>query len=204
MVPLTDIRVLTPLIIGFALEQLALDELVRKYKEPIQKLHAKGQSLQTITETLWSWLSGEDQKVFTPQIGQIYHEPPEFDKIVQKWVKADNIISVRQEIKEMTKVRKRVLPEHIEPSTGWPKTYVSITLKNLSDVKIDYRYRDPDGNPTDEERIGSVEPHELPKLTKFLAHTAYNFKLKSGPTETPYIPRTFNDDGDLELSQYFN
>ena len=68
------------------------------------------------------------------------------------------------------------MPEEFVVPEPWPKTKVSITLKNLGDDFILFYYS-ADGV----EKSGKLDPKQIgPNPTIFLTNTPYLFSLKKG------------------------
>ncbi|KAH9475142.1 Alpha-protein kinase vwkA [Psilocybe cubensis] len=211
LVPLLDVRVLSAFIIGYALEQMGLEELSRQYSEPIKGLHKSGFTLKEMVNAVWEWLSGKENKVYELKYNQVYEEPPEFDEVVNTWADGKDILSVREQSTPRSS-KQRVPARCIAPPGGWPKTTVDVTLMNMNERDIiDFMYLDPDPD-LDAIRThgpapiqnGSLQPGEISRQPrKLLAHTDYYFSLKCGSQKRNHIKQNFSSKQDMDVSIHF-
>jgi len=192
MFPLTNTDILAPLIVGFALEQAAIDSLSLHFQSLITSFRQQGMGEAEITSKLFTLAQSREIKVTTLQSTQVYTEPAEAAEIVSTWLKAKNTPSARDQLIGVSRFifllhilsngRFQVpatarVPEAFSPSsTPWPKHPISITLKNSTDFSVEYSYPE-DGI----ENKGILHPYQIsPIPTKFLMNTSYLFMLKQG------------------------
>jgi len=81
---------------------------------------------------------------------------------------------------------------------AWPKHTVSITLKNLSEDTIEYRYVEDQ-----EPQSGVLRPYQISERSDgFTVNTEYQFELRCHGRETS-VRRFFTRDQDWNLAMYF-
>jgi len=98
MFPLTNTGILAPLIVGFALEQVAIDSLSLQFQSLIIKFHQQGMSEAEIASKLFTLARSRQIKVTTLQSTEVYTEPAEAAGTVSTWAKANNIASARDQL----------------------------------------------------------------------------------------------------------
>jgi len=98
MFPLTDTDILAPLIVGFSLEQVAIDSLSLRFQSLITSFHQQGMGEAEIASKLFTLARSKEIKVTTLQSTQVYTEPAEAAETVSTWLKAKNIRSARDQL----------------------------------------------------------------------------------------------------------
>ena len=95
MFPSTNTNILAPLIVGFTLEQIAIDSLVSRFQPIVTKFLQQGMSDAEITTGLFNLLRSKEVTVTTLKSTEVYTEPEEAAETVAKWLEAENTRSAR-------------------------------------------------------------------------------------------------------------
>jgi len=98
MFPLTNTNILAPLIVGFALEQVAIDSLASHLRLIVTKLQQQGMKEEEIASKLFTLVRSKEIKVTTLKSTEVYKEPAEAAETVSTWLKAKNTPSARDEL----------------------------------------------------------------------------------------------------------
>jgi hypothetical protein len=98
MFALTNTNILAPLIVGFALEQLAIASLASHFRSIVTKFHQQGMSEAEIASKLFTLMGYKGVKVTTLKSTEVYTEPAEAAETVSTWLKAKNTPSARDEL----------------------------------------------------------------------------------------------------------
>jgi len=98
MFSLTNTDILAPLIVGFALEQVAIDSLSLHFQSLITSFRQQGMDEAEITSKLFTLAQSREIKVTTLQSTQVYTEPAEAAESVSTWLKAKNTPSARDQL----------------------------------------------------------------------------------------------------------
>jgi len=198
MFPLTNTAILAPLIVGFVLEQVAIDALASVFRPIVTKFQQQGMSEAEIASKLFTLMQSKEIKVTTLESTKVYTEPEEAAETVSIWLKAKNTPSARDELLGIRST-PRVPETFTPPADPWPKNLVPITLKNLADFRVEYMYSEDgikkDGVLTENQISGTP--------TMFYLNTPYMFNLRSG-RKVESTTRTFTKRDDWDLAEYFN
>ena len=98
MLPLTNADLLGPLIVGFALEQIAIGSLASDFAPLITELHESGMSETAISKKLFELMQIRKVQVTTLQSTDVYKEPPGAAETIATWVNADNTAQGRDKL----------------------------------------------------------------------------------------------------------
>jgi hypothetical protein len=98
MFALTNTNVLAPLIVGFALEQVAIDTLASHFRSIVTNFQKKGMSEAEMASRLFTLLQTKEVKITTLKSTEVYTEPAEAAEIVSTWANAKNTPSARNEL----------------------------------------------------------------------------------------------------------
>ena len=101
MFALTNPNVLAPLIVGFALEQVAIDSLASHFRSIVINFQKKGMGEAEMAGRLFTLLQTKEVKITTLKSTEVYTEPAEAAEIVSTWLNANNTPSARNEIKSI-------------------------------------------------------------------------------------------------------
>ena len=96
--PLTNTNILAPLIVGFTLEQIAIDSLVSRFQPIVTNFQKKGMSEADITAGLLTLLRSKKVEITTLKSTEVYTEPPEAAEILSTWLGAKNTLSGRDKL----------------------------------------------------------------------------------------------------------
>jgi len=206
MFALTNTNVLAPLIVGFALEQVAIDSLASHFRSIVINFQKKGMSEAEMASRLFTLLQTKEVKITTLKSTEVYTEPAEAAEIVSTWFNANSTPPARKEVlaREVSEIQaiERV-PEAFITSGNpltWPEHLVPITLKNLSeDFIVEYMYPERGVKKYGVLKEGQISE----KPTMFRLNTPYMFTLRKGRTIIS-TSRTFSKLGDWDLAVYFN
>jgi hypothetical protein len=100
MLPLSNIRMLAPLIVGFALEQVDIDSLATRFEELVLESHRKGMSEEEITIELFNVMQNQGTQIYTLTSVPVYSEPKDADKYVSIWCNASDTPAGRDKHKQ--------------------------------------------------------------------------------------------------------
>ena len=98
MIPLTNIEILAPTIVGFALERVALDSLATQYQTVVATLHQQGLSEAEIAKRLCTLTSSKNTQVTSLKYTDVYNEPAEAAETISKWIAAKDTPSGRDAV----------------------------------------------------------------------------------------------------------
>ena len=98
MFPLTNTEILAPLIVGFALERVALHSLASQYEKMVATFHQQGMSEAEIAEKLCAITNSGNTKVITLRSTEVYNEPAEATDTISTWKNAENTPSARNQL----------------------------------------------------------------------------------------------------------
>jgi hypothetical protein len=99
MLPLMNISMLAPLIVGSALEQIEIDSLVSPFEDLIKEGHRQGMSEEELATGLYNIIQNRGGKVYTVMSTPVYTEPKDVDQRVSIWSNAKDTPSARREQK---------------------------------------------------------------------------------------------------------
>lgn len=98
MLPLTNADLLGPLIVGFALEQIAIGSLASDFAPLITELHEAGMSETDISKKLFGLMQTRKVQVTTLQSTEVYKEPPGAAEAIATWVNAKDTAEGRDKL----------------------------------------------------------------------------------------------------------
>jgi hypothetical protein len=87
---------LSPLIVGFSLEQIDIDSLASQFEELVLESHRTGMSEDEITSGLFNVMQNKATKVYTLMTIPVYSEPEDADNYVSIWLDASDTPSARK------------------------------------------------------------------------------------------------------------
>jgi len=197
MFPLTNAGILAPLIVGFALEQVALDSIASHFRAIVTSFHKQGMSEAEIAGKLLTLMRSKEIKVTALKSTEVYTEPAGAADAVSTWLEANNTPSARNKLLGVCRFiflldilangrfqiqsTARVPEAFIPPSDPWPESWIPITLINLADFVIQYSY--PENGI---EKTGILMENQISEQpTMFIVNTTYMFNLRSGRRTVP-------------------
>lgn len=98
MFPLANTNILAPLIVGFTLEQVALDSLVSYYRGIVTHFQQQGMSEADLASKLLTLMRSKEIRVTTLESTEVYEEPREATKFISTWFNAEDTASGRDEL----------------------------------------------------------------------------------------------------------